>query len=1279
MLFLSYYHFVQVLPQCPKEDIKTNQKRIVEQILNLVQHGCPGPPVRKSLADAMTMLFSVGDTFLLFDTINKCNDMLKSKEDAASNLNNRLAAVVMAGTMYERLGRMMGRSYEETVQALAKGMKSAESQARSETMVTLGKVCKGLGNAAGNVHREIYKCCKTCLTDRVMQVRISAASCLIEMLEHASFLYITEFENLCSLCIRAFEGANLQARQAVAKLLGILVGHSLGGVNKRVGMLHSLSAPPSNKSSKSVDEALGVLVQGFLRGGVGSFLKGSAPSPEIRVGISFSFVYCFKYLGQQWIEKHLPVVIAHVSEMVTCLKAGTSPAEIISARKSVYFILSSVIGRLLRENVQLNACKELILSLQKSKHNADLGTPDNSTETNEQWQICALQQIGYISKRLSTIIKNLLLDTSLKFQETVFSFLISSSLPVQLASAKCLKDICIASPSNLTPLIDKCMEAIEKYKTVPEAINGYSYGLASLLSSANMTPNGMPHTRAKIIFNVGEELLRSASQNSRISKDRTRAGWILIASIMSLGSSCVKGLLPRCMLLWRNAFPKSAKDLESEKARGDAFTWLISLEARAGALSSIYSFIVSCPQLLAEDILRRLSVPIEAALTLLTFFAGQDSPLKAYGGQIRVPVALVKLRFLEVLSVLPKTILENSYAPLLRILVSEITLSDPINGHNSTSLLDDYLTPTERMLLGSEALDELNNTVEKQLHPNNALGSSSLEHDATYLFRTHQSESENKAYPLGIALIDASITVFGKIYPRVATKHKFQMIKHFKDCIRTAKANKLEPLELNIYGSLLAGLKGIVEEKFSLSEMDLITSAREMVDSALTSQNSLLRCVAAECLGRLAQVIGNDQITADMAQKSIDNPKSATDVASRTGHSLALGCLHKYIGGLASSQHLQPSISILLPLSQDSASPAVQAWALHALALLAESGGPMFRSFVEPTLTSILKLLLTTQSSNADVLYCLSKLLQAIITTLGPELSVEDAGVSTARSNVLIAIDLMQNGQQGVQAESILSLQQLHMFAPCEIDLNDLVPKLVKFLQSPDLKLRRAAASCLRQLSHKESKQISDIVSGETNVGVKDTHHVENIMAYSESGLPGIIFSALDQEEDKYVVKDCQETLLCLLGSIDSKNLSSWIVLCKEILTTSSSVNDDNKEEREETDDDDAVFTKSEDSSNQAMLKPRWNTQVFATQCLNKIISQCCQGHRAHFDLALAKEVALNGGNSGLLVLHLAELMRMAFMAATSVSDPVKIQGLETLRVIVEKFAETAEPEFPGT
>jgi len=46
----------------------------------------------------------------------------------------------------------------------------------------------------------------------------------------------------------------------------------------------------------------------------------------------------------------------------------------------------------------------------------------------------------------------------------------------------------------------------------------------------------------------------------------------------------VKVHLPRMLLLWRNAFPRSAKELDSEKARGDAFTWQVTLEGRAGAL-----------------------------------------------------------------------------------------------------------------------------------------------------------------------------------------------------------------------------------------------------------------------------------------------------------------------------------------------------------------------------------------------------------------------------------------------------------------------------------------------------------------------------------------------------------------------------------------------------------------------------------------------------------------------------------------------------------------------
>ena len=63
---------------------------------------------------------------------------------------------------------------------------------------------------------------------------------------------------------------------------------------------------------------------------------------------------------------------------------------------------------------------------------------------------------------------------------------------------------------------------------------------------------------------------------------------------------------------------------------------------------------------------------------------------------------------------------------------------------------------------------------------------------------------------------------------------------------------------------------------------------------------------------------------------------------------------------------------------------------------------------------------------------------------------------------------------------------------------------------------------------------------------------------------------------------------------------------------------------------------------------------------------------------SIAREIQLTDKNGDFLVLHLSELVRVAFMAATSDSDPLRLEGLKTLEVIIERFGETPEPEFPG-
>ena len=133
------------------------------------------------------------------------------------------------------------------------------------------------------------------------------------------------------------------------------------------------------------------------------------------------------------------------------------------------------------------------------------------------------------------------------------------------------------------------------------------------------------------------------------------------------------------MLLWRNAFPRSPKEFESEKSRGDAFTWKISLEARAGAMASIHAFLLNATptqlsatatfsELINEDVLRRLSVPLEACLNLC---ANMGPVLKVYPAELKALAAMLRLRLFESLTLLPPTILEGSYTQLLRLLVSE--------------------------------------------------------------------------------------------------------------------------------------------------------------------------------------------------------------------------------------------------------------------------------------------------------------------------------------------------------------------------------------------------------------------------------------------------------------------------------------------------------------------------------------------------------------------------------------------------------------------------------
>ena len=64
----------------------------------------------------------------------------------------------------------------------------------------------------------------------------------------------------------------------------------------------------------------------------------------------------------------------------------------------------------------------------------------------------------------------------------------------------------------------------------------------------------------------------------------------------------------------------------------------------------------------------------------------------------------------------------------------------------------------------------------------------------------------------------------------------------------------------------------------------------------------------------------------------------------------------------------------------------------------------------------------------------------------------------------------------------------------------------------------------------------------------------------------------------------------------------------------------------------------------------------------------------AHFDLATARQLSSVNGTDYLV----SDLIRLAFIAATSDCDALRMEGLRLLQLLIDCFADQQEPEFPG-
>ncbi|XP_073682977.1 HEAT repeat-containing protein 5A isoform X1 [Garra rufa] len=1280
----------KLLPATDRADVKQNQKRLVEQ-LTAVLTSSPGPPTRLLLAQCLALVYRVGDSLTSSLTVDRCNDIIRSKDDSPSFLPTRLAAVACLGVLYEQLGRLLINSFKETVANLLKAMKSAESQGRCEIMLGIERILKGLGVSAVSCHRDIYKAARTCLTDRSMAVRCAAAKCLLELQREAVFLWSAELENVATLCFRAFEGSNYDVRVGISKLLGTLLASALEP--------RQAIAPRPGSKRNSLEEVMELLSSGFLRSGAGflrasgDMLKGtSSVSRDVRVGITQTCVVFVSILGGAWLETHFSCLLSLLMAWVSHTRATQNLPDAVSCRCCVSFILRATLGTLLGEKAQIAAAKEICQLVSKQKRVVDAALHEGNMETrvspadvtaSQHVLVCALLELGSLLQDLSSTAAPLLQDTSIGVLDNVISILLHPSASARLAAAWCLRCVAVGMPAQVAVLLDRCAERLNALKSCPEAVAGYSAAIAALLGAVQLCPLGISHSKGKVVMTLAEDLLRSAAQNSRISIQRTQGGWLLLSALSTLGPTVMEHHLPRLLLLWKCAFPLSVKDMENELRRGDSFTWQVTLEGRAGALCAMKSLVVHCKDLLTEDVISRLLPLLSCAVALLNQL---PSIIKSYGNQIKNAAIVFRLRVYEILTMLQPKTYEESFGTVLKQLLNDLT-GPEITACVELNLLPSLCYSQDLALLGPGLQDVDQHYIEEQLHGGGS-GGGTLEYDLFTIFE--KAQEVPTPLPPASALTAAAVQLFGVIFPYLGVQQKAQILEQFCEFVRQLKGARQQTVQIHVAAAFCCTLKCLASSRRELGPEEVQRPALSLLLGALEGSNPLLRCMAAEGLSRLVQVLNDPNFTISITLMSFDKLKTARDAITRTGHALALSAVYRYLSGISSPQFLSACVGVLFTLSQDSTSPEVQMWALHALSMVVDLAGPLYHSHLEASFNLVLRLLLSTPHTHVEVQQSLGRCLNALITSMGPDLQGEGAGVCAVRTSCLVGCAVMQDSQDClVQAQAISCLQQLHMFAPRFVNLASLVPSLCEILLdysvlinlcSSYLSLRRAVVACLRQLAQKEAVEVSEhAVALVKELPRRDNTQLD--VTIKEVGLEGALFSLLDRESDPQLCRDIEETLVHMMSSAAESNLAHWLKLCKDVLSASAdsaaagAIETQQEEDGDRYDDSSVFHAKSESSGPFNNL--RWSTRVFSMECVCRIIAQCENGDTAHFNMALAQEQRLHE-SADFLVLHLADLIRMAFMAATDHSDQLRLAGLQTLLVIIRKFSNVPEPEFPG-
>ncbi|WWC67479.1 uncharacterized protein I206_101387 [Kwoniella pini CBS 10737] len=1211
---------------------------------------------------------------------------------------------------------------------------------RVHAMLAFSKSLQSAGKALPDgLLKDLLKSLRNGIQDKALPVQRACAEALVSVHTYTSLLQLREtIDMITPLALKSLEGADYLTRRSLSRLLAHFLAASQIPGSGFVAVDSSkksatkegedTSNEPTVMTSAAEDRGSKTLLTTveMLKYLSGPYNRPHTPRKLLNAIIDV-YATLFTALGPEYVEAHYPEIVKHILDDLVIFQRGgqSSRYETLATRESVGLLLRDLIGvRLLSEPGQVSAIRELTISyLKKWQPTLLPGQP----RMNSQALIIALREVAGLLEQLGNAPPSIIELLA----EPLVRLLSHESYTIRLAASYTLRRFCAANPSQLPRMLSILLADVTKdlgmlgtptaSKELPQRVIGKSFALSALIASSPSRPLYVSHDISSKVFDLAVSLLKQAGDHDiPIAMVEVQVAWYLIAALMSLGPSFVKLHLPQLLVLWRNALPKPTSKDTSVGERGET-EWSFLLLVRECTLAAVLNFLRHNQSLVNIDVARRLSTLLTNSLNFVNGFAtayaealreqannqaGGQSPIFTARPSLVEREANLRRRVLQCFTSLgPSSATESMQSALLQAAIT--VFADPENYSGSAAQAaiaaqsgnfttiwqstDGYAFGVTSLISAREGeggieaeepflnRDRVEMAVESQLsHP--ILGS--LEHDFLELLVSKPLPVSPRPAPPQTGVIDSGVELFAMMFAHQNAEGQVQSLATLSSHMRSSKLERNPGRKQAVVANTMAALKRSLanvesaghKARKSLGSTQVSDLIKSLLQDAIFDPSPSIRSSAADSMGLLSALAGSSYLSSQI-QWLVDQVVNNRIPDSRAGCALAFGAIYSNVGGLAGGPILKTIVNILMSLATDP-HPVVHFWAMSALTQVVNAANLSYEPFVPTTLGMIANIyMLETHEPDGGSLgsvnlrgdlpayQVICRLLHALIGVLGPEL--QEPG--KVRSLVFLLVhEFGEETDEGLAVEAIKCVQQFLMFAPSEVDIPKLVTTFKSHLTSTRRPLKVAAITALYQIVQRDAVLISKLGG---NSLVED------------------LFGLLDDDPS---IEGVRQVITSWLSQTASSLPSGWIDLCQRIMTrtTAQKLAQQKKQSQAQAqgggpkfiDDEGESFSGNAGANTGSnALSSRWRTQLFALECLHEIV-QSTYDHRKleNFDPVLAKR--LHGGSTKhMLYNRVGDLIRMAFSASAALVMDVRLQGLVVLRDVIEKFANSPDPDFESS